>query len=46
MGDAAPDPPAADEELPPPTGTVFLLTIMLALLAGMWGAVYLLLVRR
>jgi hypothetical protein len=29
-----------DEDLPPPTGTLFLMTLYLAALAGMWGTMY------
>ena len=35
-----------DEEVPPPTGTVFLLTLYLAVLVGMWAALYLMLLER
>ena len=38
--------PGPDDELPPPTGTVFFMAIFLAVLAGMWGAVYLMLLSR
>ena len=29
-----------DEELPPPTGTIFVMFVYIALLAAMWGAAY------
>lgn len=35
-----------DDDLPPPTGTMFLLGIFMAVLAGMWGAMYLMLLSR
>ena len=35
-----------DDDLPPPTGTIFFMAIFLATLAGMWGAVYLMLLAR
>ena len=35
-----------DEPLPPPTGTIFILTVFIAVLAGMWGAMYLTLLAR
>jgi hypothetical protein len=35
-----------DEEPPPPTGTLFLMTLYLAALAGMWGAMYLIMLAR
>lgn len=35
-----------DEELPPPTGTMFLLGVYMAVLAGMWGAMYMILLSR
>lgn len=31
---------APNEELPPPTGTLFLLMIYLMIMAGMWLAIY------
>jgi hypothetical protein len=34
------------EEPPPPTGTLFLMTLYLAALAGMWGAMYLIMLGR
>lgn len=37
--DRTPD-STADEELPPPTGTLFLMMIYIMVLAGMWGAIY------
>lgn len=33
-------------DLPPPTGTIFILAIYVAVIAGMWGAMYLLMVSR
>jgi hypothetical protein len=35
-----------EEPLPPPTGTLFLCTLYLAALAGMWGAMYLIMLAR
>ena len=35
-----------EEEPPPPTGTLFLMTLYLAALAGMWGAMYLIMLGR
>jgi hypothetical protein len=35
-----------EEEPPPPTGTLFLMTLYLAALAGMWGAMYLIMLAR
>lgn len=35
-----------EEELPPPTGTLFLMMLYLAALAGMWGAMYLIMLSR
>lgn len=35
-----------EEDLPPPTGTLFLMTLYLAALAGMWGAMYLIMLSR
>jgi hypothetical protein len=31
---------SADEELPPPTGTLFLLMLYIMVMAGMWFAIY------
>lgn len=30
----------SEKELPPPTGTLFLMMLYIMLLAGMWGAIY------
>ena len=38
--------PVDEEEPPPPTGTLFLMTLYLAALAGMWGAMYLIMLGR
>ena len=35
-----------EEEPPPPPGTLFLKTLYLAALAGMWGAMYLIMLGR
>lgn len=35
-----------ESELPPPTGTIVVLTVYLVALAGMWGAMYLLMLAR
>jgi hypothetical protein len=35
-----------DEELPPPTGTLFLLMLYIMVMAGMWFVIYLDLVGR
>jgi hypothetical protein len=35
-----------EAELPPPTGTVFLLTRYVAVIAGVWGAMYLIMISR
>ena len=35
-----------EPELPPPTGTILVLTVYLVALAGMWGAMYLLMLAR
>jgi len=35
-----------EANLPPPTGTIFLLTIYVAVIAGMWGAMYLMMLSR
>lgn len=35
-----------EEAPPPPTGTLFLMTLYLAALAGMWGAMYLIMLGR
>ena len=35
-----------EDDLPPPTGTMFLLAVYMAVLAGMWGAMYLTLLSR
>lgn len=34
------------EEVPPPTGTLFVLTLYIIVLAGMWGAVYWIMLQR
>lgn len=31
---------SAEDELPPPTGTLFVMMLYLMVLAGMWGAIY------
>jgi hypothetical protein len=40
------DPKIEEADLPPPTGTIFLLTIYVAVIAGMWGAMYLMMLSR
>jgi len=35
-----------DEELPPPTGTIFVMFVYIGLLIAMWGAAYWILVTR
>lgn len=35
-----------NDELPPPTGTLFVMMIYLMVLAGMWGAIYWLFLER
>lgn len=39
-------PPPADDEIPPPIGTIFFVTVYLMAMAGMWGAVYILMLQR
>lgn len=34
------DGPPPEDELPPPTGTLFVMMLYIMLLAGMWGAIY------
>jgi len=45
MSEGHEDLPGEDEP-PPPTGTLFLMTLYLAALAGMWGAMYLIMLGR
>lgn len=40
------DPGEHEEELPPPTGTLFVMMLYLMVLAGMWGAIYWLFLER
>jgi hypothetical protein len=40
------DAKGGEAELPPPTGTIFILTIYVAVIAGMWGAMYLMMLSR
>lgn len=35
-----------EEELPPPRGTLFVLTLYVMILAGMWSAVYWIMLQR
>jgi hypothetical protein len=35
-----PEAAGSEDELPPPTGTLFLMMLYVMLLAGMWGAIY------
>jgi hypothetical protein len=34
------------DEIPPPVGTVFFVTIYLMVMAGLWGAIYFLMLER
>jgi hypothetical protein len=34
------DRPQDDEEIPPPTGTLFLMMLFIMMIAGMWGGLY------
>ncbi len=36
----------ASDHIPPPVGTLFVMTVYLAILIGMWGVMYLELLRR
>jgi hypothetical protein len=38
--------PEIDDDLPPPTGTMFVMMVYLVLLCALWGATYGLLVAR
>jgi len=42
MGESTPE----EKELPPPTGTIFVMFVYIGLLIAMWGAAYWLLVTR
>ena len=37
---------AGHDEIPPPTGTIFFVTLYLMAMAGMWGAIYILMLQR
>jgi hypothetical protein len=39
-------PSSPEEELPPPRGTLFVLTLYVIILAGMWSAVYWIMLQR
>lgn len=45
-GDVRPTPFPEEEELPPPRGTLFVLTLYVMILAGMWSAVYWIMLQR
>ena len=38
--------PVSEEEIPPPTGTVFVMGLYILALCGMWGFMYLRLITR
>lgn len=47
MNEPGPDRPSIpDEEIPPPIGTLFFVTLYLMVMAGMWGAIYILMLER
>ena len=46
MQPLAHDAESRETELPPPTGTIFLLTLYVAVIAGIWGAMYLVMISR
>lgn len=45
-GSAADESHGGEERIPPPIGTLFILVAYLAILAGMWGVMYLGLLER
>ena len=46
MSEGKPEHASEAEEYPPPTGTLFFMMLYLAVLAGMWGAMYLIMLSR
>lgn len=40
------EPQTRSDDIPPPTGTLFFVTIYLMVMAGMWGAIYVLMLQR